>query len=681
MSTGTRSATLGTTHAAAEPGPASAAAPAPAAPGAGQLTIFNPALLDGLPDATAVRQMRREELRTLLTALGLDDESSNPRRVTAVETWRASQEALRGSAGNNLIAVHDVVQLISDASKVGTVVTTDADAGSLTVKFNGEAAIATVLLAEVKRFELATGAVDSVKFVTYDMVQLISDTAKVGTVVSIDADAGSVAVKFNGEAAPSSMPITDVQPFTAADASPAAKRQRTDEPPPIAVVGSTVEMLMDREHDIWMPVTISAYSNGVYDLISPTGCTVSGVEASALRLATVMDESGDPDVGAVVTHNGMPFTIKSVVKPGDNQPILVHVINDANPAGLWVDWSTITPTVTGPAGTPASDAAAAAAAAAAATAAAAAPPAGGTAAAGTGLTLLGSLGTNGVPGLHTQTGMGMVAPVGHPTDMAQLLNGLKSNGAAGAAGGLAVTDYTLAWKAILPGDWTTERIHKLNLHVKPPPAPQHAGTPIPESTKAPDIFTIGGLEFGKKTSGRAKPLTKLIDYMAALSRYEIWREQLGTWAPNERVAHNLYTATLLGYTTKFPFAKVMEYDELFRRHLFSGTNPSIQSWSGFDGRLWAECFLMPNTKAPSAPAPRAPKAPKSSDAGTAKRSPEHEKLSKLPHATKDGSEGCRLFNTRRGCSRHNCPHLHHCLGCGTADVSYATCPTCRPSKP
>ena len=96
--------------------------------------------------------MRREDLRTLLTALGLADQSSNPNRISAVEAWRTSQEALRADAGNNLLSVHDVVQLTSDAAKMGPIVSIDASAGSLTVKFDGESTTTTVPLASVQRW-------------------------------------------------------------------------------------------------------------------------------------------------------------------------------------------------------------------------------------------------------------------------------------------------------------------------------------------------------------------------------------------------------------------------------------------------------------------------------------------------------------------------------------------------
>ena len=191
------------------------------------------------------------------------------------------------------------------------------------------------------------------------------------------------------------------------------------------------------------------------------------------------------------------------------------------------------------------------------------------------------------------------------------------------------------------------------------------------SAKEPAVFTLGGIEFGKKASSNAKPLTNRSDFCIALSRYENWREQNGTWAPGEREEHNVYTTTILGYVSTYGFSAAMAYDDLFRRHLFAGSNPAIQSWSGYDGRIWCECFMLPSNKPPPPPGPKPATAPTRAKPQPPPPPPGPKPLrglqltlSQLPFAEKDGAAGCRMFNNAHGVpsqlrAQSSLPRLRH----------------------
>jgi len=656
MSQGTRTATAAA-GAAAQQGAGPAPAPTPAQAGILKpaLTIYDSTLLNSLPAAAVINTTAAPELKALMEARGIGDESNNPKRKAALEAWRTSQSG----RADNTVGPHTLIQLAADSTKVGTVVSTDAAAGSLEVSFNGASGFSTVALADVKLFDPNP-----------------TKRAKISSALASD--------------------------------------------------GSSVEMCVDKGKDIWMSVTIFGFADGAYDLRTEMGVAMSKVAEDLVRLPVAIDESGLPDQGDVVTYGGVEFTVNDVVVSADSDtPTLINIVNDAAPSGQWVEATAVKSAAAPPAAakTPAAKTPAANTpqqdAVAAAHARLLAGTGGVAAVAGTGLTMLGSagLGKHGVPGAHTTSALGAVAGVGHPPgSMGQMLAEMKAAGVgstpAAPVAPASTVDHTPAWMAVLPGKWTAEQIRKQDLHLQAPPRPELGGTPIPgtglgvqpfcgtyaiavcplprdfcvrlASAKEPAVFTLGGIEFGKKASSNAKPLTNLSDFCIALSRYENWREQNGTWAPGEREEHNVYTTTILGYVSTYGFSAAMAYDELFRRHLFAGSNPAIQSWSGYDGRIWCECFMLPSNKPPPPPGPKPATAPTRAKPQPPPPPPGPKPLrglqltlSQLPFAEKDGAAGCRMFNMPTGCHR-SCGRSHHCLGCGTANVSHAACPTCKP---
>lgn len=332
------------------------------------------------------------------------------------------------------------------------------------------------------------------------------------------------------------------------------------------------------------------------------------------------------------------------------------------------------------------------------------------------------LGAHGVPGAHTGHGLSLLNHGCHggacgfsPPPAAP--GGFSPAG--GAAAAAAKTgDYTAEWQAAMGGA-SAASVHAQGLHHKPLSETlgqaQTAHTPMPgayaptytvapgccpllrhwatksDSAAEPTVTMLstamGDLPVSRRST-EAPPLKNWAAYHVARGRHDMAKTLSGSWRDKgEHARSEEFAMALMRYGETYKFEVCMAYDEECRRRIFRKA-PGMADFADYDGRLWAEFFLLGDTQLRSPHADGASADSGGGDdgggAGKKKKTAAQKKQAadrkkrreliaemrgKAKVTTKNGAGVCYAWNVNKpGCTCERggaCNFSHVCCLCGS----------------